>query len=72
MIGAIFVVRQMQEKLSVKSKKPYFGFMDLEKVFDRVPRGVIRWAMCKLGVDEWLVSAVCLCGCMNSCYNSPW
>ena len=25
---------------------------------DRVPREVIRWAMCKLGVEEWLVSAV--------------
>ena len=32
--------------------------MDLEKAFDRVPRQVIRWAMCKLGVEEWLVSAV--------------
>ena len=32
--------------------------MDLEKAFDRVPREVIRWAMCKLGVEEWLVSAV--------------
>jgi len=32
--------------------------VDLEKAFDRVPRQVIRWAMCKLGVEEWLVSAV--------------
>ena len=32
--------------------------MDLEKAFDRVPREVIPWAMRKLGVDEWLVSAV--------------
>jgi len=30
----------------------------LEKVFDRVPREVIRWAMHKLGAEEWLVSAV--------------
>jgi len=29
----------------------------LEKAFDRVPREVIRWATCKLGVEEWLVSA---------------
>jgi len=28
------------------------------KSFDRVPREVIRWAMYKLGVEEWLVSAV--------------
>jgi len=30
----------------------------LEKAFDRVPREVIRWAMRKLGFEEWLVSAV--------------
>jgi len=32
--------------------------VDLEKAFDRVPREVTRWAMHKLGVEEWLVSAV--------------
>jgi len=32
--------------------------VDLEKAFDRVPREVISWAMCKPGVEEWLVSAV--------------
>ena len=32
--------------------------MYLEKAFDRVPREVISWAMHKLGVEEWLVSAV--------------
>ena len=32
--------------------------MDLEKAFDRVPREVIRWAMRKLGVEEWLIAAV--------------
>ena len=42
----------------VKGKKLYFGFVDLEKAFDRVPREVISWAMRKLGVEEWLVSAV--------------
>jgi len=41
-----------------KGKKLYFGFVDLEKAFDRVPREVIRWAVHKLGVEEWLVSAV--------------
>jgi len=28
------------------------------KAFDRVLRQAIRWAMHKLGVEEWLVSAV--------------
>jgi len=32
--------------------------VDLEKAFDRVPKEVIRWAMRKLQVEEWLVSAV--------------
>ena len=55
---AIFMARQMQEDFRVKGKKLYFGFVDLEKAFDRVPREVISWAMPKLGVEEWLVSAV--------------
>ena len=32
--------------------------MDLEKAFDRDPRQEISWAMHKLGVEEWLVSAM--------------
>ena len=36
----------------------YFGFVDLEKAFDRVPREVIRKAMRKLGVEECLIAAV--------------
>jgi len=48
----------MQEKFRTKGKKLYFGFVDLEKTFDRVPREVVRWAMRKLGVEEWLVLAV--------------
>jgi len=30
------IVRQMQERFRVKSKVLYFGFVDLEKLFDRV------------------------------------
>jgi len=52
------MARQMQENFRVRGKKLYFGFVDLEKAFDRVPREVISWAMRKLGVKEWLVSAV--------------
>ena len=55
---AIFMTRQMQENFRVKGKKLYFGFVDFEKAFDRVPREVISWAMRKLGAEEWLVSAV--------------
>ena len=45
------------ENFRVKGKKLNFGFVDLEKAFDRVPREVISWAMRKLGVEEWLASA---------------
>jgi len=38
---AIFMARQMQENFRVNGKKLYFGFVDLEKAFDRVPREVI-------------------------------
>jgi len=48
----------MQKNFRVEGKKLYFGYMDLEKAFDRVPREVISWAMRKLGVEEWLVLAV--------------
>ena len=48
----------MKEKFRAKGKKLYFGSVDLEKAFDRVPREVIRWAMRRMGVEEWLVSAV--------------
>ena len=55
---AIFIVRQLQEKHLAANKPLYMAFVDLEKAFDRVPRDVIWWAMCKLGIDEWLVSLV--------------
>ena len=32
--------------------------MDLEKAFNRVPREMVRWALRKLGVDEWLICTV--------------
>ena len=40
---AIFMARQMHENFRVKGKKLYFGFVDLEKAFDKVPREVISW-----------------------------
>jgi len=69
----IFAVRHMQENFRVKGKKLYCGFVDLEKAFDRVPREAIRRVMHKLGVEEWLVSAVMsVYRCKNSCQNSLW
>ena len=30
----------------------------MEKTFDKVPRDVVRWAMRKLNIDEWLIETV--------------
>ena len=54
----IFIMRQVQEKRQAKKKKLYYAFVDLEKAFNRVPREVVRWALRKLGVDEWLIRIV--------------
>jgi len=36
----------------------YISNFWISKKFDRVSGEVIGWATCKLGADEWLVSAV--------------
>ena len=56
--GAIFILRQLQEKYSKKKKKLYHIFVDLEKAFDRVPRGVIEWALRRKGIPEQMVAAI--------------
>ena len=55
---AVFIVREMQEKFRANGKKLYLGFVNLEKAVDRIVREVIRWAVRKLGVEEWLALAV--------------
>ena len=52
---AIFIMRQVQEKHQAKKKKMYYAFVDVEKAFDRVQREVVRWAVRKLGVNDWLL-----------------
>ena len=71
---AIFMARQMQENFRVKVKKLYFGFVDLEKAFNRVPREVLSWAMRKLGVEKLasISSDDYVYRCKNSRQNSLW
>ena len=57
-MDAVFVVRQLQEKMLGKTRRLYLAFVDLEKAFDRVPREVVKWALRKEGVPEWLVAMV--------------
>src|SRR3954465_12643647 len=55
---AIFIVRQVQEKLLGKQKELWMAFVDLEKAFDRVPREVLWWALRHAGVKEWMVNVI--------------
>src|SRR5881296_3784546 len=55
---AIFIVRQVQEKLLGKHKELWMAFVDLEKAFDRVPREVLCWALTHFGVEEWMVNVI--------------
>ena len=50
-----FSLRQVQEKYREKKKNLYFAFIDLEKVYYRVPREVVSWATRQIGAEEWLV-----------------
>ena len=52
---AIFLEKQLQKRYLAANKRLYMAFVDLEKVFDGVPRKVIRWVLRKLGVEEWIV-----------------
>ena len=55
---AILLYVSYRRSTWLPNKPLYMTFIDLEKAFDRVPRDVIWWAMCKLGIDEWLVRLV--------------
>ena len=55
---AIFILRQLQEKYLAKTQETVYGICHLEKAFGRVPRKVLWWAPCVVGVPEWLVKVV--------------
>ena len=57
-VDAVFVLRRLTEKFRAKNKKLFFVFVDLEKAFDRVPREVIRFALRRKDVPEYLVNGV--------------
>ena len=57
-VGAILIVRRMQEKYQEKYKKLYMCFIDMEKAFDKSAKKVIEWAMRKKGLSEVMVRAV--------------
>ena len=56
--GAIFIVRQLQEKYLEKKKKLYHSVVHLEKAFDNILRTTIRWALRRQNVPERLINSV--------------
>ena len=55
---AIFILRQVQEKILEGNCKRYWTFVDLEKAFDRVPREVLYWSLRRKGVTEKLIRVI--------------
>ena len=57
-VDAVFVLRRLSEKFRAKNKNLFFIFVDLENTFDRVPREIIRFALRRRVVPEYLVNGV--------------
>ena len=49
-----FILRQLQEKYLENDKELYLVFVDLEKVFDRVPRVLIESSLRRKGVECYM------------------
>ena len=57
-VDIIFITRRMQEEQQKKEKMFYIGFVDMEKITDRVLRNVMKWSMRKKGLSKVMVRAV--------------
>lgn len=52
------ILRQLQGKYLAKKKDLYFAYVALRKAFGPVSGDIIRLALRKLGIEEWLVRTV--------------
>ena len=57
-MDAVFVLRQLQEKMLEKQKKMYVAFLDLEKAYDRVLTDMVYWSLRNRKVPEEMVNLV--------------
>jgi len=57
-VNAIFILRQVQEKILERNNKRYWTFEDLEKAFDRVPREVAYWSLRRKGFSEKIIHVI--------------
>jgi len=55
---SIFCVRQVMEKFREKKKKLCMIFIDLEKIYDRVPREVLKWTLMKKDLPKAYVNII--------------
>jgi Reverse transcriptase (RNA-dependent DNA polymerase) len=54
----IFTMKQVIEKIRLSRSKAYFAFVDLEKAFDKVQRGIVWNSLEKRGIDSKLLRAI--------------
>ena len=54
----MFILRRLKEEYHAKGKMLCMCFVDLDNVFDRVPRKVLEWAMREKGIPVVLVRSV--------------
>ena len=57
-MGAIFILRQVQEKILKGNNKRYRTFVNLEKAFDKIPREMVYWSLRKKGITQKIIHVV--------------
>lgn len=55
-IESLFCLRQQVENYREKKKKLCMVFIDLEKVYDRMPREVLKWTLMKKVIPNMYVT----------------
>ena len=57
-IDPVFFFTRLQEEYCAERMILYMCFVDLEKVFDRVPKKVLEWVMGEKGISEIFAKSV--------------
>jgi hypothetical protein len=57
-IEAIFLIRQLMQRCREQKKDMHMIFIDLEKVYDKVPRNVMWWALQKHKVSSKYITLI--------------
>uniref|UniRef100_A0A0A9CY62 Reverse transcriptase domain-containing protein n=1 Tax=Arundo donax TaxID=35708 RepID=A0A0A9CY62_ARUDO len=55
---AIFLVRQLMERYRDQKKDLHMVFIDLEKVYDKIPRNIMWWALEKHKVPTKYITLI--------------